>query len=76
MGCAGGPSLSEVIWPADCAKNEVDKTMKESTAGTYNYWAIRNGATILLRAIYLMYCIRYVVCPVGPLSLDFGESSV
>ena len=39
VGCAGGPSLPEVIWPADCAKNEVDETMKESTAGTYNYWA-------------------------------------
>jgi hypothetical protein len=39
VGCAGGLSLPEVIWPADCAKNEVDETMKESTAGTYNYWA-------------------------------------
>jgi hypothetical protein len=75
VGTAGGPSLSEVIWPADCAKNEVDETTKEST-GKYNYWAICNGAIVLLRAIYLVYGIsRYVVCPVSsPLSLDFGSA--
>ena len=76
VGCAGGSSLSIVIWPYDCAKNEVDNTMKERT-GTYNHWAIRNGTIVLLRAIYLVYAgVKYVVCPVSPLSLDFGESSV
>ena len=49
--------------------------MNERT-GTFNYWAIRNGAIVLLRAIYLVFGIRYVICPVNPLSLDFGESSV
>lgn len=33
VGGMGGPSLSEVIWPADCAENEME-IMKGSTRST------------------------------------------
>ena len=59
VGCAGGPSLSKVIWPADCTKNEVETK--------YRYVQLLGHLDCpnYTRAC-LSVCVWYQVCQVSP----------